>query len=90
MQKRSSIKAERAALDKSQLANRLLGELTSSEADMEAKALSDDVRHLIAVALGRQGGLKGGKARAQKLSAKKRKSIAKKAAQVRWGARSSK
>ena len=90
MQKRSSIKAARAAIDKSQLANRLLGELTSSETDIEAKALSDDVRHLIAVALGRQGGLKGGKARAQKLSAKKRRAIAKKAAQARWGTRSSK
>jgi len=37
-----------------------------------------------AVALGRLGGLKGGKARAEKLSAKKRKEIAKKAAKVRW------
>jgi hypothetical protein len=38
-----------------------------------------------AVALGRLGGLKGGKARAEKLSAKKRTQIAKKAAQARWG-----
>lgn len=38
-----------------------------------------------AVALGRLGGLKGGKARAEKLSPKKRKAIAKKAAQSRWG-----
>lgn len=37
-----------------------------------------------AVALGRLGGLKGGKARAEKLSAKKRQEIAKKAAQARW------
>jgi len=37
-----------------------------------------------AVALGRLGGLKGGKARAEKLSAKKRKAIARKAAQTRW------
>jgi len=37
-----------------------------------------------AVALGRLGGLKGGKARAAKLSPKKRKEIAKKAAQARW------
>lgn len=37
-----------------------------------------------AVALGRLGGLKGGKARAQKLSAKKRSDIAKKAANSRW------
>lgn len=34
--------------------------------------------------LGRLGGLKGGKARADKLSAEKRKEIAKKAAQARW------
>jgi hypothetical protein len=38
-----------------------------------------------AVALGRLGGLKGGKARAASLSAAKRKSIAKKAAAKRWG-----
>ena len=37
-----------------------------------------------AVALGRLGGLKGGKARAAKLSAKKRAEIAKKAAIARW------
>ena len=37
-----------------------------------------------AVALGRLGGLKGGKARAEKLSASRRAEIAKKAAQVRW------
>ena len=37
-----------------------------------------------AVALGRLGGLKGGKARAAKLSAEKRKEIATKAAKARW------
>ena len=37
-----------------------------------------------AVALGRLGGLKGGKARANSLSAKKRKEIAAKAAKTRW------
>jgi hypothetical protein len=37
-----------------------------------------------AVALGRLGGQKGGKARAEKLSAAKRKAIAKKAAKARW------
>lgn len=38
-----------------------------------------------AVALGRLGGVKGGKARAEKLSAKQRVDIAKKAAKSRWG-----
>jgi hypothetical protein len=33
----------------------------------------------------RKGGLKGGKARAEKLSAEKRKEIALKAAKARWG-----
>ena len=37
-----------------------------------------------AVALGRLGGLKGGKARAAKLSTKKRKEIAQLAATARW------
>ncbi|HYA92188.1 MAG TPA: hypothetical protein VEK32_11900 [Thermodesulfobacteriota bacterium] len=37
-----------------------------------------------AVALGRLGGLKGGPARAKKLSSKKRKAIAQKAAKARW------
>ncbi|MGB8768038.1 MAG: hypothetical protein WCC92_00370 [Candidatus Korobacteraceae bacterium] len=38
-----------------------------------------------AVALGKLGGKKGGKARAAKLSPAKRKQIAKKAAAKRWG-----
>jgi hypothetical protein len=38
-----------------------------------------------AVALGKLGASKGGKARAAKLSAKKRKEIAKRAAEARWG-----
>jgi hypothetical protein len=37
-----------------------------------------------AVALGKLGGKKGGKARAQKLSPEERKRIAKKAAAARW------
>jgi hypothetical protein len=37
-----------------------------------------------AVALGKLGGAKGGKARAEKLSPAKRKAIAKKAARSRW------
>ena len=38
-----------------------------------------------AMVLGRPGGLKGGKARADKLSATKRTAIAKKGARARWG-----
>ena len=38
-----------------------------------------------AVALGRLGGMKGGPARAAKLTADQRREIAKKAAEKRWG-----
>jgi hypothetical protein len=44
-----------------------------------------DTRNPHAVALGKLGGSKGGKARAKKLSARKRIEIAKKAARTRWG-----
>lgn len=40
-----------------------------------------------AVALGRMGGLKGGKARAEALSPAQRSKIAKKAAAARWSAK---
>jgi hypothetical protein len=43
-----------------------------------------DARNPHAVALGSMGGRKGGKARAKKLSAARRKQIAKKAASARW------
>lgn len=45
----------------------------------------EDSRNAAAVALGRLGGLKGGKARAKSLSAEQRSAIAKKAAAKRWG-----
>jgi hypothetical protein len=41
-------------------------------------------KHAAAVLLGRLGGLKGGKARAAKLTPGKRKAIARKAARTRW------
>jgi hypothetical protein len=44
----------------------------------------DSTKNPAAVALGRLGGLKGGKARAAKLSPEQRKEIAKKAAHTRW------
>lgn len=50
----------------------------------EATGQSEPEKNPAAVALGRLGGLKGGKARAEKLSAKKRKDIASKAAAARW------
>lgn len=43
-----------------------------------------DTRNPAAVALSKLGASKGGKARARKLTAAKRKEIAKKAARARW------
>jgi hypothetical protein len=48
------------------------------------KVKEEAAKNPAAVALGRLGGLKGGKARAESLSATKRKEIARKAAAKRW------
>ena len=52
-------------------------------------AQATDEAHIVknpaAVALGRLGGLKGGRARAARLTAARRVEIAKKAALARWG-----
>ena len=53
----------------------------------EATADPNEGKNPAAVALGRLGGQKGGKARAAKLSAEQRSAIAKKAAVVRWQGR---
>ena len=54
-------------------------------------AQATDEAHIVknpaAVALGRLGGLKGGKARAAKLTSERRSEIAKKAALARWASR---
>ena len=67
--------------DVNQLAKSIVDEATIE--DLQAKAIAEG-KNPAAVMLGRLGGLKGGKARAQKLSAKQRQEIAKKAAQARW------
>jgi hypothetical protein len=56
-----------------------IGELATDEKPQES-----DTKNPHAVALGRLGGLKGGKARAINLTAKQRKDIAKIAATARW------
>jgi hypothetical protein len=55
----------------------------TSSAAPEPKA-SNDGKNPAAVALGRLGGLKGGKARAAKLSRKRLSEIARSAANKRW------
>ncbi len=55
------------------------------EATGQAPPEPEDTRNPAAVALSRLGASKGGKARATKLSAKRRSEIARKAAAARWG-----
>lgn len=66
--------------DTNQLA-KLITQIATGEAD---DVKTDDGKNPAAVALGRKGGLKGGKARAASLTAKERSAIAKKAANIRW------
>lgn len=59
------------------------------DATDEDQKPSKDVpeKNSAAVELGRRGGLKGGKARAAKLTPEQRSEIARKAAAARWGKR---
>jgi hypothetical protein len=65
--------------DTNQLAKWIVDQSTGQLPDL------NEGKNPAAVALGRLGGLKGGKARANKLSSRKRKAIAEKAAKARWG-----
>lgn len=66
--------------DTNQLA-KFIVDIASGEIDLPK---TDDGKDPAAVALGRKGGLKGGKARAEGMSPERRVEIAKKAAKARW------
>jgi hypothetical protein len=68
--------------DVNQIAKQIVDEATKAEPPKESHV--SNKKNPAAVALGRLGGLKGGKARAAKLSSGERKEIAKKAARARW------
>lgn len=74
MPKRSSKKRK----DINVLASEIVGEATKEQENQ----LND--KNPAAVALGKLGGLKGGKARAEKLTPERRSEIAKIAASARW------
>ncbi|HEY4451550.1 MAG TPA: hypothetical protein VGN13_08150 [Solirubrobacteraceae bacterium] len=61
-----------------------LGKLVVDIATGEADELPPEAKDPAAVALGRKGGLRGGKARAAKMSAEERKEAARHAARARW------
>lgn len=67
--------------DVNELAKQLVGEATGETEPIDPIAGKDPA----AVALGRKGGLKGGKARAARMTAGERSEAARKAAQARWG-----
>ena len=71
--------SKKRPIDLNALAASIVGDATG-----DAPPVADDGKNPAAVALGRLGGQKGGKARADKLSAKRRSEIAKKAAKARW------
>lgn len=68
--------------DTNQLAKSIV-DLATGEAE-EPKPAEKKKKDPAAVALGRKGGLKGGKARAESLTEEERAAIARKAAKARW------
>ncbi len=69
--------------DLSQWAKRVT-DIVSGEVEDREPTPEEQGKDPAAVALGRKGGLKGGKARAEKLTPKQRSSAAQKAAKARW------
>lgn len=76
-----SMKTPKRPKDTNQLAKSLVDLLTGEKEEL---ATEGDGNNPHAVALGRSGGLKGGRARANKLTKEQRSEIAKKAAAARW------
>ena len=74
------VKRPKRPRDTNQLAKSIV-DLSTGDAD---EVDPNEGKDPAAVALGRKGGLKGGKARAASLSPEKRSEIAKKAAKARW------
>jgi hypothetical protein len=64
--------------------NQMAANLIDAISDELPAEEQDTSKNPNAVALGRLGGAKGGRARAEKLSDRRRKQIAKKAAAARW------
>jgi hypothetical protein len=66
--------------DPNELAARIVGEAVGDEPPFDPNEGKDPA----AVALGRKGGLKGGKARAANMTAEARSEAARRAARARW------
>lgn len=77
-------KASKKPRDLNQLAKAIVDAITDPAPEPSTAEPPADGKNPAAVALGKLGGAKGGPARAAKLSPKKRREIAKKAAVARW------
>jgi hypothetical protein len=64
--------------------NALAASIVSDAIDEDQAESADDGKDPAAVALGRKGGLKGGRARADKLTPEQRSEHARRAAKARW------
>ncbi len=64
--------------------NALAASIVADSVDEDKGEPADDGKDPAAVALGRKGGLKGGKARAAKLTPEQRSETARRAAAARW------
>jgi hypothetical protein len=73
--------------DANQLA-KLLVDLATGEDSVDPANAVEHQKNPAAVALGKLGGKKGGKARATRLSPERRQEISRKAAEARWSLRS--
>jgi hypothetical protein len=71
--------------DLNRLAATIVADATADEPEQEPDPYEG--KDPAAVELGRKGGLKGGRARAEKLTPEQRSEIARKAAVARWSAR---
>jgi len=79
MQERS--RRHRQKRDLNEIASAITEEATNPQTEEKPE---DEGKNPAAVALGRLGGLVGGRARAKRLSKKRRQQIARKAARTRW------
>jgi hypothetical protein len=73
--------------DPNQLGKLITDIATGEVDDRDRDRLPDQGKNPAAVELGRKGGLKGGKARADSMTADQRKKAAKRAAEARWSER---
>lgn len=70
--------------DVNELAAEIVREATGETEPVADAAVVDDGKDPAAVALGRRGGLKGGRARADRMTPEQRSEAARKAAKSRW------